>query len=470
MSARAANLRAVDTFDAQGEALRTERAEHLEPVPALSGFGSMLKYARQPLLRFEAARKRSERAVAFRVLGRSFIALFDLDAIEAVLVTQHAAFEKDQFTRDLERVLGAGLLTSHGEDWRRQRKLIAPSFQRTEVGAYGGVMVERAQTFLEQRSLGEVFDMHSAMMRLTLDVLVRALFGAEVSRAGEVERLLESLAGDYRPPAVALRLSSPEWLPLPSRRRLARVRAQLDAILLALIAERRARLRGEGTAAPRDLLGRLMLASDAQGNLSEATLRDEAMTLFLAGHETTALSLTYALRLLALHPREAERTHAELVDVLGGRPPTLLDLPNLPRVRAVLDESLRLFPPAWAIGRQPLEDVVVAGIHVPRGTQVIVSPWILHRDPRFFSEPERFQPSRWIDGPPPPRFAYLPFGAGPRVCIGRHFALAEAALILSTLLQRARFELVPQPRLVVAPSVTLRPRRAVLMKMTARAD
>jgi cytochrome P450 len=459
----------VKPLAAQVHAPRAE-AERLPSIPELSGFGSMLKYARQPLLRFEAARRRSERAVAFQVMGRSFIALFDLEAIEAVLVTQHAAFEKDRFTRDLERVLGAGLLTAHGETWRRQRKLIAPSFQRAEIGEYANVMVERAQAFLARSTRGAVFDVQSAMMQLTLDVLVRALFGTEVSRAGEVERLLSALARDYRPPAVALRLSAPEWLPVPSRRRLRRVRAALDSILLELFAERRARAPSKPDAeAPPDLLGRLMQASDAQGGLSEAVLRDEAMTLFLAGHETTALSLTYALRLLALHPGEAERLQVELREVLGGRPPGMLDLPRLPRLRAVLDESLRLYPPAWAMGREPLEDVVVAGIHVPRGTQVIVSPWILHRDPRFFGDPERFSPSRWLDGPPPPRFAYLPFGAGPRVCIGSHFALAEAALILGTLLQNTHFELVSRAPLVPSPSVTLRPRAPVLMRMTDRA-
>lgn len=445
-------------------------AQRLPVVPELSGFGSMLAYARQPLLRFEAARRHSERAVAFRVMGRSFIALFDLDAVEAVLVTQHAAFEKDRFTRDLERVLGAGLLTSHGAAWRRHRKLMAPSFQRAEIGQYAVVMVERTQAFLAKRARGEVFDVQSAMMQLTLDVLVRALFGAEVSRAAEVERLLSALARDYRPPAVALRLSSPEWLPLPSRLRLRRVRAELDAILFELFAERRARDPARADPdAPLDLLGRLMGASDAQGRLGEAALRDEAMTLFLAGHETTALSLTYALRLLGLHPEEAALLRAELAAVLGGRAPGMLDLPRLPRLRAVLDETLRLYPPAWAIGRQPREDVVVAGIHVPRGTQVIVSPWILHRDPRFFEDPERFWPDRWLGRPPPPRFAYLPFGAGPRVCIGSHFALAEAALILATLLSVARFELVPQPPLVPSPSVTLRPRAPVLMRMMDRA-
>ena len=208
--------------------------------------------------------------------------------------------------------------------------------------------------------------------------------------------------------------------------------------------------------------------SDAEGNLSEAALRDEAMTLFLAGHETTALSLTYALRLLAQHAPEREAMMAELASVLGERLPGVADLPNLPYTRAVLDETLRLFPPAWGIGRQPREDVVVAGVAIPRGTQVIVAPWVMHRDARFFAEPHRFWPERWLSQPPPPRFAYMPFGAGPRVCIGSHFALAEAMLILAVMLQHVEPELLPEPELDLMPSVTLRPRGPVLMRLSPR--
>jgi cytochrome P450 len=449
---------------------------HLSPAPELSGVRSMFEYSRRPLLRFEAARRLSDRAVAFRVLGRPYIALFDPKAIEQVLVTQHGAFEKDRYTADLRRVLGTGLLTSEGEPWRRSRKLIAPSFQRGEVAVYGPVMVERAREFVRALEPGAVFDVHSALMHLTLDILVRALFGTEVARAAEVERLLEPMLHDYVPPAVAWRLLLPEWLPLPSRARLARCRSELDAILLELLAERRARASDEagsdgaekGRPASNDLLGRLMLAGDAEGGLSEAALRDEAMTLFLAGHETTALSLTYALRLLAQHPREKQRLVDELTQVLEGRAPTLKDLPQLRYSRAVLDETLRLFPPAWAIGREPREDVVVAGIAIPRGTQIIVCPWVMHRDARFFADPDRFWPERWLTEPAPPRFAYLPFGAGPRVCIGSHFALAEAALVLAVLLQSADFQLVPQPDLDPMPTVTLRPRGPVLMRTELR--
>jgi cytochrome P450 len=441
---------------------------HLTPRRELSGFGSMLQYARRPLARFEAARRVSDRAVAFRVLGRAYIVLFDPRAIEQVLVTQHAAFEKDRFTNDLRRVLGDGLLTSDGETWRRHRKLIAPSFQRSEVAAYGEVMAERARAFVAGQVSGAAIDVHSAMMQLTLDILVRALFGTEVKRARDVERLLEPVMHDYVPPRVAWRVLLPEWLPLPSRRRLAHARRELDAILLELISERR-RAEPAGPAAPAsDLLGRLMLACDARGSLSEAALRDEAMTLFLAGHETTALSLTYGLRLLAQHPRERQALVAELAQVLGGRAPSLQDLPSLPYTRAVLDETLRLFPPAWGLGREPREDVVVAGVAIPKGTQVILCPWVMHRDAQFFPDPDRFWPERWLTQPAPRRFAYMPFGAGPRVCIGSHFALAEAMIILAVILQHVDIELPEQPELDLMPSVTLRPRGPVLMRLQPR--
>ena len=454
---------------------------HLDNRPELSGFGPMLEYSRRPLARFEAARRISDRAVAFSVLGRPYMALFALDAIEQVLVSQHAAFEKDRFTNDLSRVLGDGLLTSDGDVWRRHRKLMAPSFQRNEVSAYGAVMAERASAFLERQPLGAEFDVHSAMMHLTLDILVRALFGTEVKRAPDVERLLEPVMRDYVPPAVAWRLLLPEWLPLPSRRRLARARRELDAILLELIAERRraaspaatgpatSEVGATSTGGASDLLGRLMSVSDAEGGLSEAALRDEAMTLFLAGHETTALSLTYGLRLLAMHAPERQALVAELDRVLGGRLPTMRDLPNLPYTRAVLDETLRLYPPAWGLGREPRHDVVVAGIAIPKGTQIIVCPWVMHHDAQYFAEPDRFWPERWLSQPAPPRFAYMPFGAGPRVCIGSHFALAEAMLILAVILQRMELELPEQPELDLMPSVTLRPRGPVLMRFSARA-
>lgn len=455
-----------------GSSAALSRAGRLEVTPALSGFRSMLKYKKQPLRRFEDARLLSDRMVAFQVLGIPYITLFDLESIEQVLVTEHAVFGKDSFTRDLRRMLGTGLLTSEGELWRRRRKLAAPSFQRREVAVYGNVMAERAEEFVQSQEAGRVFDVHSGLMHLTLDILVRALFGTRISRAAEVEHLLDLLMMDYLPVAAAWRVALPEWFPLSSRSRLDRVRQKLDVILFELISERKVALDrapvSSPLSAPTDLLARLMQAEDEGGSLSEVALRDEAMTLFLAGHETTALSLTYTLRLLARHEHVADRLFRELEGVLAGRTPTMADLPELPYTRAVIDEALRLYPPAWAFGRTPVTDVVVGGVRVPEGTQVIICPWVLHRDARFFADPLRFAPERWIEGPAPPRFAYLPFGAGPRVCIGQHFALAEAVLILATLVQRARFELAADTELELLPAVTLRPRGPVMMRMYRR--
>jgi cytochrome P450 len=442
------------------------RAERLPDVPALSGFRSVLKYALDPLQRFEDARALSDRAIAFRVFGIPYVLLFDPEAIEQVLVARHAEFRKDQFTRDLSRVLGTGLLTSDGEAWRRHRKLAAPSFQRGEVASYGPIMSSCAEQFVASRQPGAPFDMHSALMHLTLDILVQALFGTRISRAEEVEHLLERLMRDSLPVSEALRSVLPEWFPVPSRGRLRRISAGLDDVLLELIAERKATL-ATAPHTQNDLLTRLMRARDEVGGLTDAALRDEAMTLFLAGHETTALALTYTLRLLALHPEPCATLHRELDHVLGGRTPTFDDLPALPYTRAVIDEAIRLYPPAWALGREPLNDLDLLGIHIPAGTQVLLSPWIMQRDARFFPDAERFSPERW-SGPPPRRFTYFPFGAGPRVCIGQHFALTEAVLLLATLAQRARFSLAPGPELRLMPAVTLRPRDPVMMRIERR--
>jgi cytochrome P450 len=289
-----------------------------------------------------------------------------------------------------------------------------------------------------------------------------------------VEVLLDRLMRDALPISESLRSTLPEWFPVPSRGRLRRVSAQLDEILLELIAERKAALLASasaGTAAPpsarTDLLTRLMRARDDAGGLTDAALRDEAMTLFLAGHETTALALTFTLRLLSLHPESCVRLHAELDRVLAGRSPSFDDLPQLTYTRAVIDEGMRLYPPAWAIAREPVADVVVCGIQIARGTQVLLSPWIMQRDARFFIAPEQFQPERW-SGPAPARYTYFPFGAGPRVCIGQHFALAEAVLLLATLAQRAEFTLEPGCELRLFPAVTLRPRDPVMMRMLRR--
>jgi len=435
---------------------------HLAPEPSLSGLGSLFRYANHPLLRFEDARSFSERAVAFELFGVHYLTLFDPELIESVMITDHASFSKDPFVRDLEKVLGKGLLNSEGEQWRRQRKLAAPSFQRSEMAAYADQMTECAERFVAELPRDRAFDVHEKMMHLTLDILVRTLFGTEISRASEVEAALDGVMREYSPFRITLRTALPDWATAFSRKRIARLRHALDAVLLDLIRERKSRRDG------RDLLSRLLAASDASGGMSETTLRDETMTLFLAGHETTALALTYALRLLALHPEAKARAVAEVKHVLGARSPRFDDIPALPWVRAVIDETLRLFPPAWAVAREAQHDCLIGDLACPKGTELMIVPWVMHRDQRWFDQPELFRPERWLPKADLPRCVYMPFGAGPRVCIGNHFALTEAILILATCLARADFQLAQGPLLRLTPAVTLRPSGPVRMRALPR--
>ena len=430
----------------------------LAGAPLLSGLGSLVRYANRPLMRMEDARSISSRATAFDLLGTYHLVLFDPELIETVLIADHASFSKDAFVRDLEAILGKGLLNSDGEQWRRQRKLAAPSLQRAEVAAYADQMVECTERFLSGLEPGKPFDAHAAFMHLTLDILARTLFGTQVSRVSEVEAALDGVMHEYTPQRIAFRNGLPPWATFRSRRRIARLRAALDSVVLELIAERKA-----SSAPGTDLLSRLLAAGDAQGGLSDEQLRDETMTMFLAGHETTALALTYTFRLLALHPSAAERAQREVRRVLSGRVPTLNDLPELTYTRALLDEALRLFPPAWAMAREAIQDCQIGEYVCKAGTEVVMVPWVMHRDQRFFDQPELFRPERWLVKPELPRCVYMPFGAGPRICIGNHFALTEAMLVLALCLSRGEFRLAQGPLLKLAPAITLRPSGPVRM-------
>ncbi len=320
-------------------------------------------------------------------------------------------------------------------------------------------MVDCAERFVAGLKSGATFDAHAAMMHLTLDILARTLFGMEVARVGEVGAALEGVMLEYTPLRITLRTALPPWVTFRSRARLARLRAALDSVLLELLAERKQR-----TELGTDLLSRLLASGDADGGLSDAELRDQTMTLFLAGHETTALVLTYALRLLALHPAAAERVRRELKRVLGRRTPGVQDLPELVFTRAVLDETMRLYPPAWAMAREAQRDLELAELECPAHTEVIIAPWVMHRDQRFFVEPELFKPERWLVKPELPRCVYMPFGAGPRICIGNHFALTEAVLALAVFLSRGEFGLAQGPLLKLMPAITLRPSGPVTMR------
>jgi cytochrome P450 len=313
---------------------------------------------------------------------------------------------------------------------------------------------------------GEARDVHADMMRLALDIVARTLFGA--SAAGQAEtvgRALEALMTYYA--SVMSLLPWLRWLPTPGNRRFRRAVRDLNAVVYDMIARRRAD--GPGG---EDLLSRLLPLRDEAGRgMTDRELRDEVVTLFLAGHETTALALSYCFYLLATHPDAEARLSAELAEVLRGRSPTSSDVPRLRYAEWVVKESMRLYPPAPSIGREAINDCEIGGYHVPKGTQIGLVQWIVHRDPRWFDEPEAFKPERWDNDRAKrlPRGAYFPFGDGPRICIGTHFAMMETVLILATVLQRYRLELAPGYRLELFPSITLRPKHGVLVVLHERA-
>ena len=382
------------------------------------------------------------------------------DAIEYVLVTNNHNFIKHFALRRNRLFLGNGLLTSEGDFWLRQRRLIQPAFNRRHLDGYGAVMIDCARHLLAEWRDGETRELSAEMTRLTLEIAARALFGAEAGTdAREVGEAMAVAHASFENRIAGI-YPLPRWLPTPGNYRLQQAARRVDAIIYRFIAERR-RNGGERD----DVLSLLLRARDEDdgSRMTDKQLRDEAMTLFLAGHETTALALTWTGYLLAQHPEIAERLRADLAAVLGDRPPAVADLPRLACAERVVLEAMRLYPPVYAFGREALHDCEIMGYAVPRGTTVFMSQWAMHRDPRWFHEPEKFDPDRWADGLAGrlPKFAYFPFGGGPRVCIGNAFALMEAVLVLATLAPRYRFELVPGQHIVPWPVMTLRPKPGV---------
>jgi len=388
--------------------------------------------------------------------------------IEEVLVTQHRVFAKGRFYAILQPMLGHGLLTSEGSFWLRQRRLAQPAFHRERVAAYADVMVAYAEEAVAAWSDGAVLDVQREMARLTLRIVCRALFDAEVSAeaaavGGALPIALRELDAQINGPEFLL----PAWVWTPSRLRLRRAVRHLDRVVYRIIARRRASGEDRG-----DLLSALLAVRDEDGTgMSDRQVRDETITVMLAGHETTALALAWALHLLAGHPAAEARLRAEVTEVLGDRPASAADPPRLRYADAVVAEAMRLYPPIPLIGRQATEPCTIAGYRLPAGANVAVSPWVVHRDPRFFTEPEAFRPERWLDGLAErlPRFAYFPFAGGPRVCIGQGFARMEAVLLLATIARRCTLAPVDERPVVPEPALTLRQRDGLRMAVRRRA-
>lgn len=440
-------------------------------APRLPVVGHLFDFRRDPL-RFLCSMRERHGDVVDVALGPLEVTLISHpELIEDVLITRSKLWKKDRFLQtSLRPVLGEGLLSSEGDFWRKQRRLAQPAFHRDRIAAYAGIMVDHASRLASAWKDGEERDVHKDMMRLTLDIVAQTLFGAEVGdHAEDVGEAIEAVLAVVSDPLEVF-LPLLKHLPTPKRRRFGRAVSRLDAIIYGVIEERR-RAEVAGAAQADDLLSMLLHAQDEDGSrMSDKQLRDECLTLFLAGHETTAINLSWTWLLLSRHGAAKAKLQREVDEVLGDRAATFADVPSLRYTGQVIAESLRLCPPAWSLGREACEDVDLGGYRIPRGHQIWFCPWAIHRDPRWFDAPDAFRPERWEGdfAKRLPRFAYFPFGGGPRLCIGQAFAQLEAVLLLATLARSFDVEVLPRPPATPLPSVTLRPKHGLRVRLARR--
>jgi cytochrome P450 len=444
------------------------RESSTPPGPEGHGFSGHLAELRDDILGFFTRCERSYGGiVGLRLYWEPFYLVSDPDLIQRILVTDHHKFVKPTGLQVVKPMFGEGLLTSDGDRWRQQRDLIQPAFYRESIHRYARIAVEGAQKLLDAWRPNEGRDIHAEMNQLTLDIVARSLFGTDVTAGREVitagargiQEFFNAWRQRYLPPM-------PEWLPLPALRKLKRVVRELDVMVDRIIDARRT-----STERSDDLLSMLLEARHQDGSaMSRRQVRDELVTLFLAGHETTAASLSWAWYLLSQDPRVLQAVHAELDGTLGGRMPSVEDLPNLPYLDKVFKEVLRLYPSAYNIGRVTKEACEVGGYPIARGRNLIMCQWAVQRSPRYYHDPDAFRPERWDPSTAKklPKFAYFPFGAGPRNCIGAQFATMEAKLILASIAQRYELELAPGAKVAVDPAITIRPAHGLPMIVRRR--
>ena len=430
-----------------------------------------------PILLFEHLRSYG-RAAHYRILLHDVVLFFDPSDIREVLIDKAASFGKDRTQKRMKILLGEGLITSDGEAHKRGRRVAAPAFHRQRIQRYAEQIVEMAEGLSTEWLAGQPLDIASEMMRLALQITARTLFDTEVTPEIHVINEQVNIIMDLYNYLVAMpRAELLLNTPLPKMRRFRQAKARLDTVVDGMIEARRNWARGAeagGQLMERgDLLSMLLASSDDEtggdktkpgsGGLSSDELRDQVLTLFLAGYETVANALAWTWLLLGQNPLAETRMHEELDAILGRRLPTMEDLPRLEYTAMVLAESMRLYPPAWAMGREVLEDVAIGPYHLRKGTMVFFSQYIVHRDPRWFPHPERFSPERFtVEAKAAwPKFAYFPFGGGGRQCIGKSFAWMKATLALATIAQRWRLVLVPGQTIGLQPKITLRPSNAI---------
>ena len=443
-------------------------SNHRPPGPkGLPLFGMALAVRKDPLGTLRRMAREYGDVVGFSAMGMQRVLISRPEYILQLLVLEHAKLHKSALTKlVVGPLLGQGLLISEGEFWRRQRRLAQPAFQRSRTNEYAPVMVDCALQHVSGWQSGEKRNIAEEMMKLTLEVAVTTLFGTSLATDSDsIGRAMTFLMRYYlRRARTPWRLPA-SW-PTAANRRARRDLDYMDSMVYRIIAERK-----KQTKTRNDLLTLLMAAMSEDGTqMTERQLRDETMTLFVAGHETTALSLSWTWYLLSENPSAEERLHSELRDVLGGRPAEVSDLEKLPYLNAVVYEALRLYPPAFIMARLNREIVRFGEFEIPPDTTLLASQWVVHRDRRLFEEPERFLPERWLDGLEHrlPAGAYFPFGDGPRRCIGQGFALLETALVVAAIAQRFRLRLLPGFPVIPEPLVTLRPKYGIHMTVSAR--
>lgn len=456
-------------MDAQETSVLKPTARHRPPGPFnLPPLGQAWNFASNPLGFLSGVARRYGDIAFFKLGAVNVYFVSHPDYVREMLITQRARFEISTMRTRLEPLLGMGLLTSRGELHARQRRLMQPVFRKSRIDAYAPCMVDYAARAAERWKPGGQIDLTDEMMKLTMAVVSKTLFDHDVERdsdrvSGNLSTLMSFFAR-WMSPFLQFSLK----LPLPSTFTFRRALRGLDEVVYRMIEQRRRHPTGG-----EDLLSLLMQAKDDETNvqMTEKQLRDELLTLFLAGHETTANALGWTIYLLAQHPDADAKLHAEVRSALAGRARLeAADGERMPYARKVMMEGMRLYPPAWFVGRTALDNVPLGGYTVPRGTTVLTSQYVVHRDGRFFEEPQRFRPERWTEEfqEKLPRGAYFPFSAGDRHCIGEGFAWLEALLILATLVERWRFELVPGQDIRPRPSITLRPSAGIRMVVRAR--
>ncbi len=394
----------------------------------------------------------------FHIAREPLVFVTDPEVTGEILLDKEGELLKDKPTHALSAILGQGLLTSEGSLWRRQRKLIAPSLSKKHIASYADSMVRLGGRYADALRDGEARKIGDDMTALTLDIVVETLFGTELGGGyEEVGHAIDAVMDDFQALIQTWRSLFPEWVPFRARRRTRQTAERIHRIVLDVIQKRRA----SGTLGD-DLLSRLLAArdeADPERGMNDQQLRDEVVTLFMAGHETTSNALSWTLLLLAEHPEVDARLVDEIDRVLGDRPATAEDLPKLVYADAIIKETMRIYPPAYLLGRENTRPMKLGRYEVPKGTTLILSPWAMQHDRRYFPDPEAFRPERWLDGSTAnlPKHVYVPFGGGPRVCVGNHFAQMEAVLVLVTLARRARFERITRDPVPMQYAITLRP-------------